>query len=109
MKRIFAVLLMLVLAGNVLAAGPTAFIARLNGTDTVVLTQAPCTSVKVMAVLQKAGVSPAVIHQLRAAEATINGRVLEACYLANQNVQIVDELGDSGSLPFAMFAPVTES
>lgn len=106
MEKLIAVLVLFV--ASCAPAYAASYIADLGNGNSVVATDGPCTSTKVLEVVRAARVEESVISQLHAAEARIDGKALEACYLSSPPmVQIVDETGDSGVIPMSAFRPLT--
>lgn len=110
MKKLIAVLVLFIASCAQLApAYAASYVADLGSGNSVLATDKPCQSQKVIELLQRTGLSEGALRQLRAATVTFNGKTLEACYLVNNPVMaIADETGDSGVIPLALFKPVTD-
>lgn len=100
MKTLIAALLLVVTPAH------AAFMQFQAKDLTVVLHVSPCTSKKILDMIE-APSRPA----FRTADVTFKGKALKACWAANQIAQevlIVDETGDYGTIPMGLFKSVVE-
>ena len=102
------VLILFFFALQAVAKSDVKMVAR-SGDDVITLTTKPCTDSKVMSsMLAAMQVSPEVSKAARHGTYLFQGKVLEICWLAsNGRVSIVDEDGDTGTVPMGAFREET--